>query len=157
MMQRTAKMSPAIVAITMIVFAIIAGLFIASLYFSWMLLLAGFMVLVCAINYLFIPVGYELAGNRLTVFTHVGRREFEPVRSCSPVNNSVAFGVRLFGNGGFFGGTGWFWNRRYGVYRAYVTSARRADMVMIESARQKILISPENPSAFLADQRAARG
>ena len=58
-------------------------------------------------------------------------------------------GVRLWGNGGLFAATGIFWNPAYGVYRAYVTSARYQDYVLAETRTQKVLISPENPEDFV--------
>jgi hypothetical protein len=58
-------------------------------------------------------------------------------------------GLRLWGNGGLFAATGIFWNRAYGVYRAYVTSARYQDFVLVETRTQRILISPADPEAFV--------
>jgi hypothetical protein len=48
-----------------------------------------------------------------------------------------------------FAATGVFWNKAYGVYRAYVTSARYEDYVLVETSSQKVLISPENPDEFV--------
>ena len=59
-------------------------------------------------------------------------------------------GLRLWGNGGLFAATGIFWNQAYGVYRAYVTSARYQDYVLVETRTRKVLISPENPAEFVA-------
>jgi hypothetical protein len=58
-------------------------------------------------------------------------------------------GLRLWGNGGLFAATGIFWNKAYGVFRAYVTSARYQDYVLVQTRTQKILISPENPAEFV--------
>ena len=37
--------------------------------------------------------------------------------------------IRTFGNGGLFSFTGWYWSKRLGAYRAYVTDLRRPVVV----------------------------
>jgi len=106
--------------------------------------------MVLAACYATAPVAYHLSGDRLTVFTHVGRREFGPVVKVQRVGRNIWWGIRLFGNGGLFAGTGFFWSRGYGLFRAYVTSARRTDMLMVETPGRKVLITPQDPDAFLA-------
>ncbi|MGD9599211.1 MAG: PH domain-containing protein [Steroidobacteraceae bacterium] len=59
--------------------------------------------------------------------------------------------VRLFGNGGLFAITGWFWNRRLGRYRAFATDPDRA--VLLEFARGKVLVTPHDPQAFIVQAR----
>ncbi len=61
----------------------------------------------------------------------------------------MPFTVRLWGNGGVFAGTGIFWNKRYGVFRMYVTNARQKDFVVVETENQIVIISPENPQVFI--------
>jgi hypothetical protein len=65
-------------------------------------------------------------------------------------------GIRLFGNGGLFAGQGFFWNRMFGLFRAYVTSARPADLVLVETTNRKILISPRDPQAFVTAWEVTR-
>jgi len=64
-------------------------------------------------------------------------------------------GVRLWGNGGLFAATGIFWNKEYGVFRVYVTSARHQDYVLVATRTRKILISPEDPAQFVRAWRAS--
>ena len=59
------------------------------------------------------------------------------------------FGIRLFGNGGLFSGTGIFWNRKLGVFRAYVTSTRKKEMLLVETDKYKVIISPLKQKIFL--------
>ncbi len=150
MTQRTMEMSMAIRIVTSIVIALTAAFFVSAFYSRWALIPAAAMAIILLGCYLTAPVSYELDGDRLTVFTHVGSRTFAPVVQCSPVERKVYLGIRLFGNGGLFAGTGWYWSRHYGIFRAYVTSARVADMLMVETPNQKVLISPEDPPAFLS-------
>jgi hypothetical protein len=107
-------------------------------------------MLISTLCYLSAPIGYELEGGRLTVFTHLGRTQYGPIVGCSRVPRNIFWGLRLFGNGGVFAGTGFYWSPSIGVYRAYVTSARRADMLMIETPDRNVLISPEDPESFIA-------
>jgi hypothetical protein len=93
-----------------------------------------------------------MSEQRLVVYLRLGSRRFEPVVRCERAswNRSIAFSVRLFGNGGVFGGVGYFWNRTFGFFQAYVTSARKSDLVLVETDRQKIIISPRDVNAFIA-------
>jgi hypothetical protein len=45
-------------------------------------------------------------------------------------------------------GAGIFWNRQFGVFRAYVTRCKHTELVLVETTRQKIIISPADPQAF---------
>jgi hypothetical protein len=71
------------------------------------------------------------------------------VVKCSILSTPFGFGIRLFGNGGLFAGSGIFWSRKLGVFRAYVTTSKPADMVLAETAKTKILISPADSPAWL--------
>ncbi|MBP7588231.1 MAG: hypothetical protein KBA72_09785 [Thermoanaerobaculia bacterium] len=55
--------------------------------------------------------------------------------------------LRLAGNGGLFSFSGRFTNRRLGRYRAFATAPERA--VVLELPRQKVVVTPEDPRAFL--------
>ena len=117
----------------------------ASPMFVGVALLAA-VVLGC---YLRAPVAYDLTGDQLTVRFRLGEKVFAPVIRCSLLSSRPPWGLRLWGNGGLFAATGIFWNKAYGVYRAYVTSARYEDYVLVETPGQKVLISPENPGEFV--------
>lgn len=54
---------------------------------------------------------------------------------------------RLAGNGGLFSFSGLWTNRRLGRFRAFATSPRLA--VVLELPKQKVVVTPENPGAFL--------
>lgn len=57
--------------------------------------------------------------------------------------------LRACGNGGGFSFTGWYWNRQLGLYRAFVTDLNRT--VVLNFRLRHVVVSPENPEAFLAD------
>jgi hypothetical protein len=79
------------------------------------------------------------------------RKQFDGVRRCSLFTERIARPtLRLCGNGGVFAGSGIFWNRRLGVFRAYVTRCKHTEWVLVETNRQKIVISPADPQGWVA-------
>ena len=114
-----------------------------------MLLGGAVLATVVLFCYLYAPIAYELTGDELTVRFRMGQKVFPAVTGCATLTARPPMGLRLWGNGGLFAATGIFWNQAYGVYRAYVTSARYQDYVLVETRTQKILISPENPEEFV--------
>jgi hypothetical protein len=146
---RTAKMSLSIRIITGVILAMLAGLIIAG--FRNREVMAGGAVLgIIALGcYLLAPESYDLSNGCFTVVFHLGKKSFGQVLGCGRLGERQSFTLRLFGNGGLFAGTGIFWNRNMGIFRAYVTSAKREDTVLVQTERGKILITPENPQAFI--------
>jgi hypothetical protein len=61
--------------------------------------------------------------------------------------------VRLFGNGGLFAISGWFWNRRIGRFRAYATDPERAVLLRYRDGR-KVLLTPHDVQHFIVRVRA---
>ena len=151
MKQPAAPTCLAIKIVTGCVLALNAGLYVAALYrpvFPWAGLFLSVVVLGC---YLFwTPVQYERTGDELIVSFRIGHLRYRPVVKCSKLEGRLGFGIRLLGNGGLFAGSGIFWSRKFGVFRAYVTTSKPDTMVMVETAKTKILISPVDPPAWLA-------
>lgn len=58
-------------------------------------------------------------------------------------------GLRTSGNGGLFAVTGWYYNRRLGKYRAFLTDPRRAVVLRYET--RTVVLSPKDPERFLDD------
>ena len=149
MIKRTAKTSLSIRIVTTIVLAITVGFLIGGL-FSRNLLIAGVALgIIAFFCYLFSPAAYDVSDGRLTVLLHAGNKYFGPVVSCARITERFPFTIRLFANGGLFAGTGIFWNRQYGVFRVYATSAREQDAVLVQTKNYKVLITPEDPQAFV--------
>lgn len=61
--------------------------------------------------------------------------------------------VRLWGNGGFLGFTGYYRNAVIGGFRAYVTDPAKS--VVLEFGDAKIVVSPDDPQAFVETLRDA--
>jgi len=149
MTQASAPMSTAIKVITGLVLTMTVVMLLAGVKVWGMLLGGGLLATVALFCYLYAPMAYELTGDELTVRLRLGQKIFPAVTGCSTLSARPPMGVRLWGNGGLFAATGIFWNQAYGVYRAYVTSARYQDYVLVETRTRKILISPEDPAEFV--------
>lgn len=57
--------------------------------------------------------------------------------------------MRLFGNGGFFSFSGWYRNKKLGVYRLFATDTKRA--VVLRFSDKAVVVTPEDPQKFAAD------
>lgn len=68
---------------------------------------------------------------------------------------AVTRSLRLCGNGGLFSFTGWFYNRRLGLHRLFVTDPKRA--VVLKFDRRTIVVSPDRPAEFAHQVRMAGG
>lgn len=60
--------------------------------------------------------------------------------------------LRLFGNGGLFAISGWFWNRRIGRYRAYATDPERAVLLRYRDGT-KVVLTPHDVQHFIVRVR----
>ena len=155
MTQASAPMSPAIKVVTGLVLVMIVALFLAAGKVGAMLFAVAALSAVALFCYLRAPIAYEINGDELTVRFRLGQKVFPAVTGCATLTGSPPRGVRLWGNGGLFAATGIFWNQAYGVYRAYITSARYQDYVLVATRTRKILISPENPAEFVKTWRSS--
>ena len=152
MKQATVKTSACICWITGFILFLAAGFLIGAIFIRPLLIPGIFILLVSALCYLWTPESFEISDDlRLTVNYRLGKKQFGPVVKCHRLSESIFCGVKLCGNGGLFAATGLFWDRKYGKFRMYSTSANYKDFVMAETADKKIIISPENPDAWVAD------
>ena len=112
-------------------------------------LTVAFFMLIFGITYLFGVTGYELQGTQLIVYRRIGPKIFSLRTLVKAYADSHALrgSLRVMGNGGLFCFCGWFWNRRLGLYRVYVTNLRRC-VVLVRTDRT-LVISPEDPQRFL--------
>jgi hypothetical protein len=150
MRQKVAPTCLSIKIVTSIVLLLTAAMFVGAL-FDIALLWAGiFLTVIVLLCYQSAPIAYELNSDQLTVIFRMGKKVFGPVLKCSIVGeDKPPFSVRLWGNGGLFAGTGIFWNKKYGVFRAYVSTGDKLNLVLVETPETKVIISPERPGEFL--------
>ena len=62
--------------------------------------------------------------------------------------------LRTFGNGGAFSFSGFYYNKRLGSYRAFVTDPRRA--VVLRYSYRRVVLSPAQPGDFVNDLALAK-
>ena len=98
--------------------------------------------------YIYAPRSYEIRGNFLIVNFLIGSKRFGPIVSCQTIKDLCIIWLRVLGNGGLFGFTGWFWSLRYGLYMAYVTHRKKLILFKTEAGK-KILTSPADPQGFV--------
>jgi hypothetical protein len=60
--------------------------------------------------------------------------------------------LRLFGNGGLFAISGWFWNRRFGRFRAYATDPQRVVLLRYRDGK-KVVVTPHDVQHFIVRVR----
>jgi hypothetical protein len=145
-----APMSLAIKVISTAVILLDAGFAVAAFWHMELLLAVAGLSLVLIGCYLRAPVAYHVSRAGLVVEFRVGTKEFGRVLAQVPVEGCTGMTLRLWGNGGLFAGTGIFWNRTWGVFRAYVTTSDRTHLVLLETEKGKVLVSPNHPDQFVS-------
>jgi hypothetical protein len=142
-------MSLTIKIISGIVITMNGALFIASVFQQVALIFAVLLGLLTLGCYLRAPVAYNLFDKCLTVRFRVGHKHFGKILKVSRIEDDPSWSIRIFGNGGLFAGTGFFWNGKWGIFRAYVTTSKPSNLLLLETESGKILISPSNTTALL--------
>ena len=151
MKQNRAPTGLSIKIITSLILLLTGGMLMGAFFrpgLLWGGIILGIIVLFC---YLSAPVAYGLNGNQLIIISRSNKKVFGPVLKGSLIEEEKpSFGLRLWGNGGLFAGTGIFWNKKYGIFRAYISTGARSYLILIETPATKVIISPEKPEEFVA-------
>lgn len=74
------------------------------------------------------------------------------LRSATFDPEAMSGSLRTCGNGGAFSFTGFYWSRKLGAYRAFVTDPRRA--VILRYENRTIVVSPDEPENFVRELRS---
>jgi len=122
------------------------GLVLVPIRFFWVVVVATSLVVL--VTYALSPRGFSLSPDGLRIHRPFGPHvlPYTRIRSARRAQPNELCGLRTFGSGGMFGFFGWFWSRKLGHYRTYVTNRR--EMVLVEAERP-YLLSPERPDDFL--------
>lgn len=109
------------------------------------------LVAVYVFSYLFRVTGYELNGQSLIIFRPIRNRVIpltEILRVGQVEKKSLRWSLRTFGNGGLFGYYGKFYNPTFGTMTWY--ASRRSNALLMQTTNsENILITPDEPEAFL--------
>jgi hypothetical protein len=144
--------------LTFVVFVVILIPFISifNLYRKeqnpWILVAPAVIVIVLVIAALYRTKEYSLDGEGLHIHRPIGDAVFplHRFRSVASVTSKeLGFGIRTFGSGGFFGYFGKFYYKKIGAVTLYVTDREKMLLIVLDDDR-KIIISPEDPAAFMA-------
>ena len=114
---------------------------------GWIACLPLLILLTCG---LFTVRGYRISRGHLLIRrlawnTRIGLADLRAVNVFPGIMQSS---IRLCGNGGLYGFTGWFRNPQLGVYKPYVTDLNRVVVLQFEN-RGPIVISPDEPVRFV--------
>ena len=75
------------------------------------------------------------------------RLERADLTSAEAVADAMRGSIRTCGNGGGYSITGWYWSKRLGFYRAYVTDLKRT--VVLRFRKRTVVVSPDDPGDFV--------
>jgi Bacterial PH domain len=120
----------------------------------WWSAMVGLPLLVLLTTLPFMVRGYVLTERTLEI-RRLGWTTTLPLAGLEKASGDVELvrgSFRVFGNGGLFSITGWFWNRRVGFYRAYATDLSRAVFLKYRD-RRPVLITPHDTQHFLVRVR----
>lgn len=152
MRQQVAPTGRSIKIITAFILMLTLVMLIAATYESALVWAVVALIIIVFSCYLYAPVAYIIENKQLIVIRRINRKIFGPVVKCSSISDDKpSFGIRIWGNGGLFAGTGIFWNRKYGIFRAYVTTGNRDYLVLVETPSDKVIITPEDPEQFIVN------
>ena len=128
--------------------AVIALLFFGEKHLAWKV---GVLVLVLATSVPFTIRGYTVDEDNIGI-----RRLFWTTRikrsgltGAEVMPDAMRGSLRTCGNGGLFSFTGWYWSKKFGAYRAYVT--HRRNTVVLRFSNRTIIVSPDDPERFAGD------
>jgi hypothetical protein len=98
--------------------------------------------------------GYTIAADAILIhrLLWTTRLPLAGLQSVQFAPDAMRGSLRIFGNGGLFSFSGFFWNRTLGNYRAFVTDLRRT--VVLRLARRTVVVSPSAPEEFVRELHA---
>lgn len=96
---------------------------------------------------------FVIRGHAITEDAILIRRLFWTTRldraglvSAEAMPKAMSGSLRTCGNGGGFSFTGWYWSKRLGVFRAFVTDLNRT--VVLRFGKRTVVVSPDAPEDF---------
>src|SRR5207248_9006670 len=116
----------------------------------WRGALVGVPLVVLLATLPFMVRGYVLTERHIEV-RRLGWRSLLPLAGLVAVTGEpegLSGSVRLFGNGGLFGISGRFWNRRIGRFRAYATDPGRVVLLRYRDGSQ-VVVTPHDVQHFI--------
>jgi hypothetical protein len=100
---------------------------------------------------LFVVRSYRIEGGHLAI----GRLFWETTVPLLGIHEAwhdpaaIKGALRIWGNGGLFGITGYYWNKSLGRFRLFATDPRKA--VILKLHNRTVVVSPADPEGFLQE------
>jgi len=142
-------------SVAVLLIVILAGLFMGPRHLLlWRVAMVGVPALVLAGALPFMVRGYVLTEEQIEV-RRLGWSTVLPLAGLVAVTGEpegLRGSLRLFGNGGLFGISGWFWNRRIGRFRAYATDPSRVVLLAYRDGK-KVVVTPHDVQHFIVRVR----
>jgi hypothetical protein len=120
---------------------------------------AAFILLSLDISmYLLKPLSVNVAADAIVVDrkikpVQISFTDIKEIRLVEP--SDMRMSIRTFGNGGVFGYTGLYYNRKMGSMRWYCT--QRKNYVLIATTKgKKMIVTPDEPGAFMNELESIR-
>jgi hypothetical protein len=137
------------------VIVMLAGLFIGPRQLPlWRVAMLGVPALVVLVALPFMVRGYLLTEKQIEV-RRLGWSTVLPIAGLVAVvgkPEGLRGSLRLFGNGGLFGISGWFWNRGIGRFRAFATDPDRVVLLVYRDGK-KVVVTPHDVQHFIVRVR----
>ena len=124
----------------------------------WRLAMVGAPLVLLVGSLVFMVRGYVLTETRIEV-RRLGwstRLPFAGLIAVTGEPQGLRGSLRLFGNGGLFAISGWFWNRRIGRFHAYATDPERAVLLRYRDGNQ-VVVTPHDVQHFIVRVRRLAG
>ena len=121
----------------------------------WRMAMVGLPLVILVGSLLFMVRGYVLTDSGIEV-RRLGWSTALPFAGLVAVSGApqgLRGSLRLFGNGGLFAISGWFWNRRIGRFRAYATDPERAVLLRYRDGKQ-VVVTPHDVQHFIVRVRS---
>ena len=90
------------------------------------------------------PRYFCIEKDRIVVKLFLGSKVLEGIRSIRPLDDfAVKGGIRIFGNGGLMGYTGYFRKRELGNFQMLAVSKKNLALVTLDNGKQYVINYPE--------------
>ena len=114
--------------------------------------LIGLLLLLLLLGCLLLTVrGYAITPGTLLIHRLLWKTRIDLAyfRSATPDPEAFKGALRIFGNGGLFSFTGFYWSKRLGLFRAYASCLHHC--VVLRFTGRKVVVSPDDPADFVRE------
>ena len=129
----------------------LVGVFVGFIKNNWFLALMIGLILACIFffTYIFSIQSYQITEDKLIIKRPLSGLNKEillsEIESAKLLSKEDLQGtIRTLGDGGLFGYYGYFFNRKLGSFRMYVTNHKNLILLIVSKSKTEIVISPDD-------------